>query len=1344
MSKYFILCLSLLLCVSVWAADANEFLIGAYSTYQIRYAGSNYNTKFESLGGYLNNAGYNATVYSLNSEVNDFTDRLTVIFQKLHESGIKSMLHDNTWLPNQGRLGVGSTTFGNRLQIEAEYQFKTEIVNGESVFVVDSLYTNNQASCLESYNYVTKHETGSLINENNTTYIFSNDFAWVCDSSQGHTPGIALSYPRKRWKPHWTSWPSFLCYDIAFFNEAINDNKLYISVALRYEDISNGMPVADISLKLYIPPNPVKFTEYDRTIPRNYINIPLTPTNPIYSTSIVAQSFPSSMQDEFGNYYFEYYVDLSTLTSYMSGSSTSSTRGFYHINPEIYWHGNGKLIIDYITIEDDINRSVRSEQSSSPYFTKIDTQLNTLSGCDINNNLLYFLSMDEPCAGQLQMYKLMQNHLNGLNPPRKMVTATWLRDRGIRKHDNTPYNYHKRFLHEANPDRIMVDIYPLLGNIAWEGNQNGSQSVQSIIDTWIHYYYFKLVKTIQQSNNPDTEILHVPQTFGIVLQDTGQWSYNMPPRSMVKVMKFLPLCYASDGIVDFCIAFRPEKISEGGKWVTPLSYDIQYNNLRITDHVSSYDYLASANRKIAKYGPIIKGLTWLTANKIMTSGISTTPALNNEDSILLSSVGLNSIDVVASTDSTGYDGNVQCGYYSDGANPYFMLVNRRAVYEKSNIDHIPLKHVDLRFEDAAPQTVCFEPDSQSHGVFGTHVALYDPYDDQIYKTISGVIDVEMGPGDGKLLQMCSTLPTLVTNDADIKNIAYLSGSITIDQGAEVTIHPETTTKIIGNSTIRVKGGSTLNISGMVEIADSVSIIVESGSDIIFNNATCNWGINSILQVENSGITATNTVLQNTTSGNVWRGLRITNAGSVSMTSSTITGAQSNEVTNSQVLLTDCRFNVPTNGMGLSVVNTLPSQNVRITSTTGNMGFYSTGANNMGLFYDNPNASLFIDSIVFDGFFAGFANGRASAVGDTIQYCYFSNNTTGIHLAGLQYSPLIRNCTFFQNDLGACFEVSSPKVLECDFVSCDVGIRTELATATTGGIYNSNFSWGETGIVSRGSNQRVSDNKFYTNTGILNHSGSILNMGNSANNLFEAEHENLKFQDTATYNARVQLYEGHNDFYHKHPGPINPSIDLHFDSNWYVVPPPRSNAINASYNWFEDSTIKISCPSTPSHYAFCNFYDPSPNVNLDNNDRMAQALSAELAGNYQIANDTYKTILNENVVGESDLLYDALDAYYRTANLAGVTLTENESYLLAKITQYETVNPTLNKYLQDYLVKNCLQAEAFQTAIDLLELRIINAESSIDSLHAVMDLENVLQLIAMSESKKTYQHQLHTV
>ena len=201
----------------MWAVDANDFLIGAYSQYQIRYAGSNYAANFDSLGVYLNNAGYNATIYSLTS---GSEDSLSTILQKLHESDIKSMLHDNTWSPGGGRLGVGSTTFGNRLQIEAEYQLKTEVVNGNTIFVVDDLSTYNQTLCMESYDYVTKHEVGISIEEP-IGHQYSNDNAWLCDSSQGHTAGKALSYPRKRWKPAGESWPSLLSKDIVFYNAAI-------------------------------------------------------------------------------------------------------------------------------------------------------------------------------------------------------------------------------------------------------------------------------------------------------------------------------------------------------------------------------------------------------------------------------------------------------------------------------------------------------------------------------------------------------------------------------------------------------------------------------------------------------------------------------------------------------------------------------------------------------------------------------------------------------------------------------------------------------------------------------------------------------------------------------------------------------------------------------------------------------------------------------------------------------------------------------------------------------------------------------------------------------------------
>ncbi len=453
-----------------------------------------------------------------------------------------------------------------------------------------------------------------------------------------------------------------------------------------------------------------------------------------------------------------------------------------------------------------------------------------------------------------------------------------------------------------------------------------------------------------------------------------------------------------------------------------------------------------------------------------------------------------------------------------------------------------------------------------------------------------------------------------------------------------------------------------------------------------------------------------------------------------MVGTTITGAKSNEVTNSQVLLTDCKFNIPTAGTGLSIINSLPNQNVRITSTTDSMGFYSIGSKGIGLFLENPNANLFLNNTVFDGLSFGFVSYLSSDVEDTIQNCYFSNNGTGLILQDLQNSPLISNCTFYQNAIGAHFYAASPKVTECEFTGCDVGIRTELATVTTGGIYDSIFSQGETAIVSRGSNQRVSKNTFFTNTGILNHSGSILNMGNLAKNLFKAEHKNIKFKDTHSYTARVQLYEGHNDFYHKNPRPLNYSIDLHFDSN-YSIDSVLFCPINASYNWFEDNDIIISSPGIESRYAYCDYFDSSPNVFSENSGRMAQAMDEESAENYYSANNMYKTILDENEISEADLLFDALDAYYRTADLAGDTLSGTESYLLAKIDQYETEKPILTKYLEDYLVKNRLQAGAFQTAIDLLELRILNAESPVDSLHAVMNLEIVLQLAATSQSKR---------
>jgi hypothetical protein len=125
MKSAMLIILLLVLSAFTWAVDANDFLIGAYSQYQIRYAGSNYAENFDSLGVYLNNSGFNAAVYGAAQDYSNnmnYSYRIPTIMQWFENSSIKSMLFDNSWYPSSGKIGVSTLTFGNWLQIEAEYQ----------------------------------------------------------------------------------------------------------------------------------------------------------------------------------------------------------------------------------------------------------------------------------------------------------------------------------------------------------------------------------------------------------------------------------------------------------------------------------------------------------------------------------------------------------------------------------------------------------------------------------------------------------------------------------------------------------------------------------------------------------------------------------------------------------------------------------------------------------------------------------------------------------------------------------------------------------------------------------------------------------------------------------------------------------------------------------------------------------------------------------------------------------------------------------------------------------------------------------------------------------------------
>jgi len=511
MKKYYVLCLALSLLVTVWAVNAKDYLIGAYSQYQIRYTGYNYEEKFDSLAVYLKNAGYNATTYGSPFNSSDAGDKLPTITNIMHLSNISSMYYDTCWEPEigEGFVGVGTLSYGNQLIIEAEYELKSD----EGNFVVDSLRTESEIDmeCLEYLDYVTKHNVGRH-KSNFGSYLFSNNYAWECNAADGDSAGYAMSFPCKRWKRSYDSWPALLGKDLVFMSRALDQNELYMSVAIKHDNIPAGEDIASIFLQLY-KPSSKNFDEellYHMSDPEletsgQYETIPLIPCFATSDSATIKNSvYPGVRKDGYENDVFVFRADLSKLNldDYMSGSASSYARCFYHINPQIYWHGNGRLMIDYIKIEDEYGRSIDSDPESI-YLSKLRNNVIAINNMDTNNNILYLMSMDEPRAGQMAAYKNIQNYLDREEPGVKMITTSNLRDWDLLKEANnvtdTIYSHPRRFLYETRPNRVLVDIYPLQGTVEWN-NVTNRRSAQKRIDRMVHYFYYHLAKDVDEYN----------------------------------------------------------------------------------------------------------------------------------------------------------------------------------------------------------------------------------------------------------------------------------------------------------------------------------------------------------------------------------------------------------------------------------------------------------------------------------------------------------------------------------------------------------------------------------------------------------------------------------------------------------------------------------------------------------------------------------------------------------------------------------------------------------------------------------------------------------------------------
>lgn len=1336
--KRFAILVYLLVALSAIAGvnNSSSFPIGTYS-----YLGNKnnvYNYRDEYCA-FMKDLGFNTNIIEIFSPhtttVTDYAD----LYHKLNLNGLDSIIMDKRW-------SASDTYSTYALSTGSYYRFEAEYTDGNAV-----IYGDNT---LSKYWYRSRGYMGwdSANHPRTGTRDPDLNMLWFCNKDT-HAPGYAYGDLYYRWN---TPGIDSVLVGKEFYLKKLEtpntDNFLYITYSFY---------ISDVNLDLTLNTPLLTFAPTAFSYPSNALT-----AIPHYYGSTLAENTDFTYGDYLATGVGDdnrinctIKISYSKLIELNLVDETSWWKlVMYNINPRLYWAGNCNLKLDYIDIEDQLFHNMKDVDAEGAITLKEEykngmlSAISTLVPTEYINNFAGICSLDEPRQGQWEAYRIVQN---ALPPSIDIMTATedayFLQYKMSPIEENKYYSHIEGFKSVASPKIIMPDIYPLK---TWHEftnwNSTGNLGLQDLIDK-------KLVSNYQLACN--TACAVQGNKFYPVVQAFGYWNgtqwvnWILPPPEMQKMLLYLPLCFKPDGIFSYRLfGLYNTNISSSSISGDVASLKTEY----LTDGSFSapvvnppvYNAIKEANKKIAVYGNIINNsanvLNWLGSN---TLGLSSGYPDGN-----VSGLPLYEIKVLSEPSTQLYQGFVQCGYYQDTlGNNSFMIVNRRANYfndiNYSSPIYVPLVDYDTSFPAFNSQTVAFLLNPSTYSNFGSFPALFDPADSLIYISNSDGIRVDIEAGDGKLLQMCSSLPSVVTSNSTVKNVAYLSGQISIETGVNVTFQPGTKTTVFPNSTITVKSGAQLNIVGEVTIHNDVSFLVESGGTILFNDAVCSWGTNSDIIVTGGELTVQTTKFD-AIGDTKWNGIRVSESNLVMLSDATISNASYNSITNSNAIINNCKFNVPTDSWGLLLRNSVSGYQTEIVNTEPGNGF--TGASSLsskGIHLASMQNPVVISNVLFSNLYCGIKKASYPNASDTLSACSFVNCDTGINLINNVFGTTIQQCSFVNGSTGKQgtgiqLLASAPTISNCNFIGLHRGILTEFTImngfSIQSSIIGSNFYSCESGLVSRNANHRLAENYFNrNNSGVVNHAGSNLNLSYDANNVMMSRNANIVFYDTMPYESTIQLFKGHNDFYHLMDDSTgDTAIDFSFDINYFNFPRVPNYKINASRNWFQGSQLTFNEPVYQDN-VYVDSYDTSPTMPAPppESDRLYIALNLESQGLYDLAGDCYMAIIDDQLEAEKSYVTSAIDGLYRCKILSSNQDWVLTDYFDTKALQYAIAEPNLSAIFKDYLAKVFVLNKEFQAAVDLIQLRIDNPISEIDSLRAILDLEIVLQLAAMEESKR---------
>lgn len=1343
----------LLIFLSSAVCGATAFPLGTYS-----YLGNKvhvYDNR-DDFTSYMQDLGYNTNIIEIFSPNSTAYSSYVDLYEKLSTKGIKAIVMDK-------RSNEAHSSYG--LSIGSYQRFEAEYKDGEAVNLGDNL--------VSKYWYRSNSDINERVGQLD---LFDRDF-WLCSKDSVPDGGFAYTDLNYRWN---TVNGDSVRIGKEFFIKTLDSpdtsNYLYITYAFNISNIDAELNVSTPLLAFM--PCGYRYSNGGHAL--NPVDLPHegNSSNGTITYFRLEDFYNSGNSNGIVTHTIKIkYSDMLSDTLFVEGNFQ---RTLVNLNPRLYWYANCDLKLDYIEFEDQLFHNMKGVDENGNivlnpvYQGGLTTGISSLFPSVYPDIVSGIYTFDEPRQGQWKSFKMIQDEI-----PSTLDCMTASYDwqyntfplTGTGGSNTMYYSHIDGFRAVAQPNITMPDIYPLRyenNYIDWN-NENG---LQRVIDN-------KVVKVYQAAKEyvtgyPDRKFYPVVQAFGY--WDRDEWlSWILPPPEMQKMLQYLPLCFDPDGLFNYRL-FGYQKCVNNGNIIrrgdyaalfctkfeqeirdleNPTDYSIRFGEdgesrssyTAPEVYNPTYEALKEANAKVLKYADLING----TTPGMVWNGSNVIGLTWNGNTSFLTNMHMSDITVVDVANEPYYQGYIQCGYYQDNmGNPAFMVVNRRAnIFESSTYAsprYVPVSQYSSCYPPINGQTLLFGLDPSSYTTYGTFPSLYDPADEQHYISANDEILVGLDPGDGKLLQMCSSLPSLVTSNATLKKTAYLSGVIVIDQGAEVTMMPNTVTRILPNSCIVVTGGSTLNLNGVVDIAAGVSILVEPGSSINFNRAKCTWGIDSYLQVYEAQMNASHTSFAFNPMSELPYGITLSNDSVATLAHVAISGSGGINVLDSDLYVSDIDLVVPANRTGIGISNAPGSHEVHIDNTDSEGSISGIGDGLGRGIYGAPAAGLKLSNVLFANLNMGVELEQSNAVTDSIRGCDFENCVTGISLTGRRCMPKISVCSFVKDGLeaeatGVVIYGAYPTISECTFDELEVGVFAEFTSSTSG---RENFMTGNTfykclkGIESRGSSYRVNNNVFTLNrTGINMVTGSNMNLGSNALNSLQNTREHLAFMFDQDFYACVQLYNGHNNFHHD-PGPeyTEDALDFAFNDHFQIPVDDERFLIDVSGNWFEDGSVLVD-PSSYAQYITYSSLDPYPN--LMNSyavlNRMDNALMLEAQGQYQQAVNLYKDILDEGLESEEQYLASAVDGVYRISGVINDPAWDASSYLDAKTVQYAEDIPGLSVLIDEYRVKCRIETGDFQSAINMVEGRISNPRSAVDSLLAVLDLEMVLLLQNSDETKQ---------